>query len=144
MHSLNILKLRKIRFKAMKDAKSNKNKKLKSKVSTIKKLIAMDPFHPGSLTPQQYTNSEGKKSKKYYTWQSSFQGKKKSVRIPDENVNEIKKLIDNAKRRSKSEERKDASMLKSYNKALKELMDANAKIRKENGENNLKSSENSK
>lgn len=124
--------------------KKNKNAKLKSKVSTIKKLIAMDPFHPGSLTPQQYTKSNGKKSKKYYTWQSSFQGKKKSVRIPDENVEEIQKLIDNAKRRSKTEEKKDASILKSYNKALKELMDANAKIRKENGEDSFKSSKSSK
>lgn len=117
-------------------AEKNSKKKLKSKVSTIKKLIALDPFHPGSLTPQQYTKN-GKKSKKYYTWQSSFQGKKKSVRIPDENVDEIEKLIDNAKRRSKTEEKKDASILKSYNKALKELMADNAKIRKENGENNL-------
>lgn len=116
-------------------ASTNGNKKkLKSKVSTIKKLIAMDPFHPGSLTPQQYTKSNGKKSKKYYTWQSSFQGKKKSVRIPDDQVAEIEKLIDNAKRRSRTEEKKDASILKSYNKALKELMDDNAKIRKENGE----------
>lgn len=115
-------------------AASNKKQKLKSKVSTIKKLIAMDPFHPGSLTPQQYTKSDGKKSKKYYTWQSSFQGKKKSVRIPDDQVDEIQKLIDNAKRRSKTEEKKDASILKSYNKALKELMADNAKIRKANGE----------
>lgn len=120
--------------------KNKKKAKLKSKVSTIKKLIAMDPFHPGSLTPQQYTKSNGKKSKKYYTWQSSFQGKKKSVRIPDDQVSEIQKLIDNAKRRSKTEEKKDASILKSYNKALKELMDANAKIRKANGENAFKTS----
>ena len=126
------------------EKKNSKKTKLKSKVSTIKKLIAMDPFHPGSLTPQQYTKSDGKKSKKYYTWQSSFQGKKKSVRIPDENVAEIKKLIDNAKRRSKTEEKKDASILKSYNKALKELMDTNARIRKENGENSLKASNNPK
>ena len=126
------------------EKKNSKKAKLKSEVSTIKKLIAMDPFHPGSLTPQQYTKSDGKKSKKYYTWQSSFQGKKKSVRIPDENVAEIKKLIDNAKRRSKTEEKKDASILKSYNKALKELMDTNARIRKENGENSLKTSNNPK
>ena len=119
--------------------KTKKKAKLKSKVSTIKKLIAMDPFHPGSLTPQQYTKSNGKKSKKYYTWQSSFQGKKKSVRIPDDQVAEIQKLIDNAKRRSKTEEKKDASILKSYNKALKELMDTNAKIRKANGEDTIKS-----
>jgi hypothetical protein len=119
--------------------KTKKKTKLKSKVSTIKKLIAMDPFHPGSLTPQQYTKSNGKKSKKYYTWQSSFQGKKKSVRIPDDQVAEIQKLIDNAKRRSKTEEKKDASILKSYNKALKELMDTNAKIRKANGEDAIKS-----
>lgn len=119
--------------------KTKKKTKLKSKVSTIKKLIAMDPFHPGSLTPQQYTKSNGKKSKKYYTWQSSFQGKKKSVRIPDDQVAEIQKLIDNAKRRSKTEEKKDASILKSYNKALKELMDTNAKIRKANGEDVIKS-----
>lgn len=124
--------------------KNKKKAKLKSKVSTIKKLIAMDPFHPGSLTPQQYTKSNGKKSKKYYTWQSSFQGKKKSVRIPDEQVAEIQKLIDNAKRRSKTEEKKDASILKSYNKALKELMDTNAKIRKANGEEAFKSSGSSK
>ena len=115
-------------------AASNKKQKLKSKVSTIKKLIAMDPFHPGSLTPQQYTNSDGKKSKKYYTWQSSVQGKKKAVRIPDDQVDEIQKLIDNAKIRSKTEKKKDASILKSYNKALKELMADNAKIRKANGE----------
>lgn len=115
-------------------SKNGNKKKLKSKVSTIKKLIAMDPFHPGSLTPQQYIKNNGKKSKKYYTWQSSFQGKKKSVRIPDDQVDEIEKLIDNAKRRSKTEEKKDASILKSYNRALKELMNDNAKIRKENGE----------
>jgi len=120
--------------------KNKKKAKLKSKVSTIKKLIAMDPFHPGSLTPQQYTKSNGKKSKKYYTWQSSFQGKKKSVRIPDDQVAEIQKLIDNAKRRSKTEEKKDASILKSYNKALKELMDTNARIRRANGEEAFKSS----
>ena len=120
--------------------KNKKKAKLKSKVSTIKKLIAMDPFHPGSLTPQQYTKRNGKKSKKYYTWQSSFQGKKKSVRIPDDQVDEIQKLIDNAKRRSKTEEKKDASILKSYNKALKELMDTNARIRKANGEESFKSS----
>lgn len=116
------------------DKKSGKTK-LKSKVASIKKLIAMDPFHPGSLTPQQYTKANGKKSKKYYTWQSSFMGKKKSVRIPDEDVDEIRKLIDGAKRKSTTEERREASILKSYNKALKDLMDDNAKIRKANGEN---------
>ena len=116
------------------DKQKKKKAKLKSKVSTIKKLIAMDPFHPGSLTPQQYTKSDGKKSKKYYSWQSSFHGKKKSYRIPDENVAELQKLIDNAKRRSKTAEKKDASLLRSYNKALKELMDYNAKVRKANGE----------
>jgi hypothetical protein len=100
----------------------------------------MDPFHPGSLTPQQYTKADGKKSKKYYTWQSSFQGKKKSVRIPDDQVAEIQKIIDNAKRRSKTEEKKDASILNSYNKALKELMDDNAKIRKKNGEDSFSAS----
>lgn len=118
--------------------KSNKNKKkLKSKVANIKKYIAMDPSHPGSLTPQQYTKSNGKKSKKYYTWQSSFMGKKKSVRVPDNEVDEVQKLIDNAKRRAKTEEKRNKSILNSYNKALKELMNDNAKIRKENGEEPL-------
>ena len=114
-------------------------KKLKSKVSKIKKLIALDPFHPGSLTPQQITKKNGQKSKKYYSWQSSFQGQKLCYRIPEENVDEIQKLIDNAKRRAKSEDKKDASILKSYKKALKELMADNAKIRKANGEEPLKS-----
>lgn len=115
-----------------------KKKKLKSKVSKIKGLIAMDPSHPGSLTPQQYTKSDGKKSKKYYTWQSSFQGKKVSYRIPDDQVDAIQKYIDNAKSRAKSEEKKDSSVVKSYRKALKHLMDDNAKIRKANGDDPLK------
>lgn len=120
--------------------KNKKKAKLKSKVSRIKKLIALDPSHPGSLTPQQYTKADGKKSKKYYTWQSSFMGKKCSYRIPDENVEELKKLIENAKRRAKTEDKKENSLLKSYQKALKELMDDNAKIRKENGDDPLSKS----
>lgn len=116
-----------------------KKKKLKSKVSNIKRLIAMDPSHPGSLTPQQYTKSNGKKSKKYYTWQSSFQGKKVSYRIPDDQVDAIQKYIDNAKNQSKTDRKKDSSIVKSYKKALKHLMDDNAKIRKANADKPFKS-----
>jgi len=110
-------------------------KKLNSKVPTIKKLIALDPFHPGSLTPQQYKKKGGKKSKKYYTWQSSFQGKKKSVRIPDDQVDEIQKLIDAAKKKAQNSTKRDATELKAYNRALDELMRKNANIRKQNGDN---------
>lgn len=113
-------------------------KKLNSKIPTIKKLIAMDQAHPGSITPQQYTKKGGKKSKKYYTWQSSFKGKKKSVRIPDDQVDAVKKLIASAKRKAKNDEKKEKSILNSYNKALSDLMKSNAKIRKDNGEDAFK------
>ena len=111
-------------------------KKLKSKVSKIRKLIALDPFHPGSLTPQQRTKSDGTKSKKYWSWQSSYNGKKYCYRIPDEDLGEVQKLIDGAKRKSKSEEKKGLNTFRSYQKALKELMADNAKIRKASGEGN--------
>lgn len=110
-----------------------KGQSIKSKVSKIKKLIALDPFHPGSLSAQQVVKSDGKKSKKYWSWQSSYNGKKYCYRIPDEDVQEVKKLIDNAKMWSKGEEKKGMSTFRSYQKALKELMDSNARARKESG-----------
>lgn len=109
-----------------------KKTKIASKLPTIKKLIALDPFHPGSISYQQYNKKNGKKTKKYYTWQSSFQGKKKSVRIPDNQVNELKTIISNAQKKADTMLRKEKTELVAYNIALEELMKKNAKTRREN------------
>lgn len=106
-----------------------KKTKIVSKLPTIKKLIALDPFHPGSISCQQYTKANGKKTKKYYTWQSSFQGKKKSVRIPENQVEELKSIISNATKKAETMLRKEKTEIVAYNSALKELMKKNATIR---------------
>lgn len=99
-----------------------------SKLAIIKKYIDLDPQHPGVVS------KDGKKSDPYYLWQSSILGKKKSIRVPKEEVGKVKQFISSAKATARLAEKKTLSLLKSYQAALKSIIKRNRKIRERNHE----------
>lgn len=108
-----------------------------SKVPLIKKFIALDPKNPGTISKQRFT-SGGKKTKFYYLWQSSFLGKKQSIRVPKESVGAIKQAIASAETKAKSEDSRTISTMKSYKKALENLMNRNKAIRAKSKDNAIR------
>ena len=103
-----------------------------SKVPLIKKFISLDPANPGVISKQRYISADGKKSKIYYLWQSSILGEKQSIRIPKEAVSIIKQYIASAERKAETEDSKIISTLKSYRKALENLISHNKSVRAKN------------
>lgn len=106
-----------------------------SKVPLIKKIIALDPRNPGVISKQRYTNSDGKKSKVYYSWQTSLLGEKITERIPKESARQIQNAIKAAETKTRTDDNKLVSTLKSYRAALTRLMEKNKQIREKNGSN---------
>jgi len=105
-----------------------------SKVPIIKKYINLDPRHPGTVSKQRYHYKNGRKSNVYYLWQSSILGQKKSIRIPKEEVAKVKAIIKSAKASTDIDDARTATTLKSYRKALDQLIERNREIRAKNGE----------
>lgn len=103
-----------------------------SKVPQIRKYIELDPENPGVVSVQRYVNKEGKKSKPYYLWQSSILGEKISIRVPKEEVGQVKQIIASAKAKTRSADKKTISMLKTYRNALDNLIKRNRKVRDRN------------
>jgi hypothetical protein len=110
-----------------------------SKVPLIKKIIALDPRNPGVISKQRYTNSDGKKSKVYYSWQTSLLGEKITERIPKESARQIQNAIKAAETKTRTDDNKLVSTLKSYRAALTRLMEKNKQIREKNGSNPISS-----
>lgn len=107
-------------------------KKEESKISIIKRYIALDPDNPGVVSRQRFTTSSGKKTKYYYLWQSSILGKKRSVRIPRSDVGAVKKVVNAAAEKAERNDNRTISALKTVDQARERIKMYNRSVRSTN------------
>lgn len=100
-----------------------------SKVPLIKKIIQLDPEHPGTISKQRLTLSNGKKSKFYYLWQSSKVSKKQSYRLQDSEAAQIKAYIAKLQKEAKADAQSKINTLDVLKKSLDQISDRNKEIK---------------
>jgi len=92
-----------------------------SKVQYIKKIIDLQPEHPGSISSQEHKTKAGK-LKTYYLWQTSVNGEKVSVRLSKPNdISEIRDYMDKLKHKEKAHSRSVLKMVDTFKGAISEL-----------------------
>ena len=92
-----------------------------SKTDIIKKIIDINPEDPGSLTDQYITKKNGKKLGPYWIYQTSSSSQKVSIRVPADEVDEIKDYIDKMKNRNRIHRKKNAKLLDTYMDAISDI-----------------------
>lgn len=92
-----------------------------SKVDYIKKIIDLQPEHPGSISSQEHKTKAGK-IKTYHLWQTSVNGEKVSVRLSKpSDISEIEDLINKHKNKEKIHSRRVLKMVDTFKGAISEL-----------------------
>lgn len=92
-----------------------------SKINIIKKIIDLNPENPGTITDQFITKKNGKALGPYPLFQGSINGKKISVRVPAEDVDEVKDYIKHIENKNKLEDRKIGKLLSTYMDSLGDI-----------------------
>jgi hypothetical protein len=92
-----------------------------SKVEYIKKIIDLQPEHPGSISSQEHKTKAGK-VKTYHLWQTSVNGEKVSVRLSKPgDISEIEDIINKHKNKEKIHSRKVLKMVDTFKDAISGL-----------------------
>ena len=98
-----------------------------SKLPIIKKIIELQPDHPGTISKQQFSLKSGKKSRIYWLWQTSKAGQKISIRLKEKEVAELKSFITELKRHNKLQTRKDVKSVGVFKSEISKLSQENLK-----------------
>jgi len=85
-----------------------------SKSDIIKKIIDISPDNPGTISQQYITKKNGKKLGPYALYQTSVKSEKVSIRVPQNEVDEIEDYIQKMKNKNKIEDKKAGKLLSTY------------------------------
>lgn len=85
-----------------------------SKSDIIKKIIDINPDNPGTISQQYITKKNGKKLGPYALFQTSVNSSKVSIRVPQNEVDEIEDYINKMKNKSRVHEKKAGKLLSTY------------------------------
>lgn len=103
-----------------------------SKIPLIKKIIQLQPEHPGTISKQQYKLAGGGKSKVYWVWQTSKAGEKISIRLKDDEVSDLKSFITELKHHNRIKHKKEIRMVDVFKSEVSKLSQAPGKGNFEN------------